>query len=110
MGAAAGVAITFFFVSESTERKISNSRRQTILQSSVFDVDLDDKKLTSSNSEYPDLTLAAEHTVASALHIQKKVVTEEVTFDPFLKLFYGEDGYRKRQRHGQASGSGVVIS
>jgi serine protease Do len=54
--------------------------------------------------------LAAEHTVASALHIQKKVVTEEVTFDPFLKLFYGEDGYRKRQRHGQASGSGVVIS
>ncbi|MFT6243708.1 MAG: S1-C subfamily serine protease [Salibacteraceae bacterium] len=54
--------------------------------------------------------MAAEHKVASAVHIQKKVVTEEVTFDPFLKLFYGEDGYRKRQRHAQASDSGVVIS
>jgi S1-C subfamily serine protease len=54
--------------------------------------------------------LAAEHTVASVVHIQTKFVTEELTFDPFLKLFYGEDGYRKRQRHGQASGSGVVIS
>jgi serine protease Do len=111
IGAAAGVAITFSLLANQQNEKFQIPEGQAILQSSVFDVGLDDdKKLISSNSEYPDLTLAAEHTVASVVHIQTKFVTEELTFDPFLKLFYGEDGYRKRQRHGQASGSGVVIS
>jgi serine protease Do len=111
IGAAAGVAITFSLLANQQNEQFQIPEGQAILQSSVFDVGLDDdKKLISSNSEYPDLTLAAEHTVASVVHIQTKFVTEELTFDPFLKLFYGEDGYRKRQRHGQASGSGVVIS
>ena len=111
VGAIAGVAITFSLLSNQPEHQVQKTEHTSVLQSSVFDVSYDDdKQLTANSTAYPDLTLAAEQTVESVVHIQTKFVTEEITFDPFLKLFYGEDGYRKRQRHGQASGSGVVIS
>ncbi|MEO9532021.1 MAG: trypsin-like peptidase domain-containing protein [Crocinitomicaceae bacterium] len=111
VGAITGVAITFSLLSNQPDQQVQKTEHTPVLQSSVFDVSYDDdKQLTANSTAYPDLTLAAEQTVESVVHIQTKFVTEEITFDPFLKLFYGEDGYRKRQRHGQASGSGVVIS
>lgn len=94
------------------ETLVITEQQTPVAQANVFDVSLDDDdplKASECNG-YTDLTVAAEKSVESVVHIQTHFVTEEVTFDPFLKLFYGEDGYRKRKRHGAASGSGVVIS
>jgi S1-C subfamily serine protease len=87
-------------------------QEEKMVEASIFDVNLDDDEpiLTAENGSYTNLTYAAEKTVESVVHIQTHFVKEEITFDPFLRLFYGEDGYRKRERHGEASGSGVVIS
>ena len=113
-GAIIGVALTMNMMQapEQTQFNQPSENLNNIQSSSIFDVALhdDDLKTTSTKSGNTDLTFAAEKTVESVVHIQTKFVTEEITFDPFLKLFYGEDGYRKRQRHGQASGSGVIIS
>ncbi|MFK7774876.1 MAG: hypothetical protein AB8F94_22235, partial [Saprospiraceae bacterium] len=59
---------------------------------------------------FSDLTYASEKTVKSVAHIQTHFVREEITYDPLMKLFYGQDAYKIRERHGQSSGSGVVIS
>lgn len=112
-GAVIGVALTMNMMQSSNQSQVQTPEGMNKVQSaSVFDVafDDDDIKATNSSAGNTDLTFAAEKTVESVVHIQTQFVTEEITFDPFLKLFYGEDGYRKRQRHGQASGSGVVIS
>ena len=112
-GAVIGVALTMNMMQSSNQTEVQTPEGMNNIQSaSVFDVafDDDDIKATNSSAGNTDLTFAAEKTVESVVHIQTQFVTEEITFDPFLKLFYGEDGYRKRQRHGQASGSGVVIS
>ena len=60
--------------------------------------------------ELPNLTYSAKKTVETVVYIKTHFVKEEITYDPYLKLFYGKDAYRKRERHGQASGSGVIIS
>jgi serine protease Do len=60
--------------------------------------------------ELPNLTYSANKTVETVVYIKTHFVKEEITYDPYLKLFYGKDAYRKRERHGQASGSGVIIS
>jgi len=60
--------------------------------------------------ELPNLTYSANKTVETVVYIKTHFVKEEITYDPYLKLFYGKDAYRKRDRHGQASGSGVIIS
>lgn len=74
----------------------------------------EDKYLASmvskSASNQIDLTMASEQTVKSVVHIQTHFVREKVIMDPFLKLFYGEESYKTQKQHGQASGSGVVIS
>ncbi|WP_084274351.1 S1C family serine protease [Crocinitomix catalasitica] len=59
---------------------------------------------------YANLTPASEKGVESVVHITTEFVREEITYDPFMKLFYGEDAYKTRQRKGRASGSGVVVS
>ena len=63
-----------------------------------------------ADNTYANLTYASEKTVKSVAHIQTHFVREEMTYDPFMKLFYGQEAYKKRERHGQSSGSGVVIS
>lgn len=111
IGAIIGVSATFSFIDQPVQ--VNQANQPTYDQASIFEVNLDDDddiKKTSDCSEYSDLTVAAEKTVESVVHIQTHFVTEEVTYDPFLKLFYGEDGYKKRKRHGEAAGSGVVIS
>lgn len=57
-----------------------------------------------------DLTEASTKSVEAVAHITTEFTTEEITYDPILRLFYGEDAYRKRKRHGMSSGSGVVIA
>jgi len=64
----------------------------------------------SNDSVLPDLTFSANKTVETVVYIKTHFVKEEITYDPYMKLFYGKDAYRKRERHGQASGSGVIIS
>lgn len=109
-GAIIGVLASQHLSSEPTSQLYPEET--SIVKSSVFSTSLEDDKIkpTAEGGNTIDLTYAAEKTVESVVHIKTHFVKEEITFDPFLKLFYGEDGYRKRQRHGEASGSGVIIS
>ncbi|MBL7897155.1 MAG: trypsin-like peptidase domain-containing protein [Crocinitomicaceae bacterium] len=68
------------------------------------------KELAAPQSNLPDLTFASEKTVETVVHIQTHFVREEVYYDPFMHFFYGENAYKIRERHGNSSGSGVVIS
>jgi serine protease Do len=90
----------------------STNTPQKLDKNVIQEVQLNDNKPinTSNIGGNVNLTFAAEKTVESVVHIQTHFVKEETTYDPFLRLFYGEDGYRKRERHGEASGSGVIIS
>lgn len=66
--------------------------------------------LNNDQQGYANLTPASEKGVQSVVHITTEFVREEITYDPFLQLFYGEDAYKIRKHRGMASGSGVVIS
>ncbi len=57
-----------------------------------------------------DLTAASASSVDAVVHVTNNFVTEQVTYDPWLRLFYGEDAYKVRQRRGIATGSGVIVS
>lgn len=59
---------------------------------------------------YANLTPASEKGVETVVHITTEFVREEITYDPFMKLFYGEEAYKTRKRYGMASGSGVIVS
>ncbi len=59
---------------------------------------------------FANLTPASEKGVETVVHITTEFVSEEVTYDPFMKLFYGEEAYRTQKRRGMASGSGVIVS
>lgn len=69
-----------------------------------------EKAASTPQGSYPDLTFASEKTVQTVVHIQTHFVREEVYYDPFMHFFYGENAYKIRERHGNSSGSGVVIS
>ena len=61
-------------------------------------------------SEYPDLTYAAENAVKAVVNIRATVAVESKTFprDPFFEFFgYPQGGM---QREAEAGGSGVIIS
>ena len=108
-GAILGVVITLNRIKPETV--VIPESAQVVQETNVQTVQLDDDKpFNTSLGNNVDLTFAAEQTVENVVHIHTHFVTEEITFDPFLRLFYGEDGYKKRERHGEASGSGVVIS
>lgn len=63
-----------------------------------------------ANEGFANLTPASEKGVQSVVHITTEFVREEITYDPFLQLFYGEDAYKIQKRKGMTSGSGVIIS
>ena len=107
IGAVIGVQVTLNQQNEFVNPQADNQIKQAEIHQVLQD---DDDPFKTASSDLPSLTSAAEKTVQSVVHIHTHFVKEEITFDPFLKLFYGEDGYRKRERHGEASGSGVVIS
>jgi Do/DeqQ family serine protease len=70
-------------------------------------------------SNLPDLTLAAENSVHSVVHIQVKM-EQEMGFEqdnPFYYFFFGPDqrgngpqGRKQQPQYAMASGSGVIIS
>lgn len=111
VGAIIGVTVTLNQI-QTTEEVKTPASAEVVDDVMTQTVQLNDNKPfnTANSNKNVDLTFAAEGTVESVVHIQTHFVREEVTFDPFLRLFYGEDGYRKRERHGEAAGSGVVIS
>lgn len=92
------------FNSKTTVESVSDSDRPSNFISTVA------LEKETISVELPDLTYSASKTVETVVYIQTNFVKEEITYDPYLKLFYGKDAYRKRERHGQASGSGVIIS
>ncbi len=59
---------------------------------------------------YANLTPASEKGVETVVHITTEFIHEEITYDPFMRLFYGEEAYKTRKRRGMASGSGVIVS
>lgn len=65
---------------------------------------------SAQSSNFANLTPASEKGVQSVVHIRTEFVREEITYDPFLQLFYGEDAYKIQKRRGMSSGSGVIIS
>ena len=94
--------------------RLTDSPSENINQASIISID----GATNSNNQQSnsiectniDLTSASEKSVEAVAHITTEFTTEEITYDPILRLFYGEDAYRKRERHGMSSGSGVVIA
>src|SRR5690606_26499920 len=94
IGAVLGVQITLQQIDET----VLIPENAQIIQEDVHTVQLrDDKPYNTSLNTSVDLTFAAANTIENVVHIQTHFVTEEITFDPFLRLFYGEDGYRKRE-------------
>jgi serine protease Do len=83
---------------------------ETKLGFNLLDYFKDDKPAEPIQQGLPDLTYASEKTVNTVVHIQTHFVREEVYLDPFMQLFYGENAYKIRERHGKSQGSGVVIS
>jgi len=57
-----------------------------------------------------DLTVGSDIAVESVVHVTNNFVTEQVVYDPWLRLFYGEEAYKIRERRGIATGSGVIVS
>lgn len=107
IGCLIGGAIIFSF----QENNIKESKLST---ASTIDLPVKPVSLnangTENSREFANLTPASEKGVESVVHITTEFVKEEITYDPFMRLFYGEDAYQTRKRRGMASGSGVVVS
>ncbi len=86
-------------------KNIVNSNVNTL----VKQVALEDKSQQNSN-HLTDLTYASNKAVNAVVHIQTHFVREQIIYDPILQMFYGKNAYKIKERHGQASGSGVIIS
>ena len=92
---------------------------QLIDTSQLNRIDLDPSNLfvhtTSMNSVLDassnNFVKASETTVNSVVHVTTKVVTTQFQRDPFFEFFYGPGaGGREFERHGQGSGSGVIVT
>ena len=68
-----------------------------------------------SLSDYPDFTYAAEHAVDAVVYVKVTIKPQQQQqpqyIDPFLRYFFGDDGfgYGGGNRERQGSGSGVII-
>ena len=85
-------------VTKSTENNDSPS--QTSGESGVT------KTINLSESEYPDLTYAAESAVPAVVYVGVTVTQQYQLDDPFYRFFFGNT---PQQREQQGSGSGVII-
>ncbi|MBS7317573.1 MAG: trypsin-like peptidase domain-containing protein [Bacteroidales bacterium] len=62
-----------------------------------------------TETDYPDLTYAAESAVDAVVYVEVKVVSQQRQIvDPFLEYFFGGGG-QPTQRESRGSGSGVII-
>ncbi len=101
-----GNQLSQYYTSETSRNSAFNKKNNVNTQ--VTPVNLKHEVLTQSS--HADLTYASEQTIKAVAHIQTHFVKEEMTYDPFMQLFYGREAYKIRERHGQSSGSGVVVS
>ncbi len=107
IGAIAGGFIVLSFAPEQTSvlTEQPQTEKTPVEAVALVDIKNEDEGVRDIN-----LTLASEKGAESVVYITTQFTREEITYDPFMKLFYGEDAYQKRQRHGMASGSGVIVS
>lgn len=62
-----------------------------------------------TETDYPDLTYAAESAVDAVVYVEVKVLSQQrQRVDPFLEYFFGGGG-QPMQRESRGSGSGVII-
>ena len=90
--------LAVYGVTKSTENNDSPS--QTSGESGVT------KTINLSESEYPDLTYAAESAVPAVVYVGVTVTQQYQLDDPFYRFFFGNT---PQQREQQGSGSGVII-
>ena len=65
------------------------------------------KTVNLAQSDYPDLTYAAEAAVDAVVYVEVTVTQQYQIADPFYRFFFG-DG-QPQTRETQGSGSGVII-
>ena len=107
IGCLIGAGVILSFQNNSGTQKIA--QQEIIAPTVVQPVSLTNNDF-QKKTNYANLTPASEKGVESVAHITTVFVKEEITYDPFMRLFYGEDAYQTRKRRGMASGSGVVVS
>ena len=106
-GAIGAIILTQFELQELTVIAV-DSTHDELPKPVVFHTSSTEQEV--ANEGFANLTPASEKGVQSVVHITTEFVREEITYDPFLQLFYGEDAYKIQKRKGMASGSGVIIS
>lgn len=65
------------------------------------------KTVNLAQSDYPDLTYAAEAAVEAVVYVEVTATQQYQMEDPFFRFFFGESAPQSRQVQG--SGSGVII-
>ena len=65
------------------------------------------KTVNLAQSDYPDLTYAAEAAVEAVVYVEVTATQQYQMDDPFFRFFFGESAPQSRQVQG--SGSGVII-
>lgn len=60
-----------------------------------------------AQSDYPDLTYAAETAVEAVVYVEVTVTQQYQMSDPFFRFFFGDETPQTREQQG--SGSGVII-
>ena len=65
------------------------------------------KTVNLAQSDYPDLTYAAEAAVEAVVYVEVTATQQYQMDDPFFRFFFGESVPQSRQVQG--SGSGVII-
>ncbi|MFT5823094.1 MAG: serine protease Do [Crocinitomix sp.] len=109
IGVIAGAFTVISFTNKPDEVKIS-STAIPLETTIVTPVSFTNNQNDNDCEAYADLTPASEKGVETVVHITTEFIREEIIYDPFLQLFYGDEAYKTQKRHGMASGSGVVVS
>jgi S1-C subfamily serine protease len=110
VGVLAGAFTVLSFTHQTQEEQAMATTNAIETPPLITPVALTNSQHDNDCDAYADLTPASEKGVETVVHITTEFVREEITYDPFMELFYGEEAYKTRKRHGMASGSGVVIS
>jgi serine protease Do len=109
IGVIAGAFTVLSFTNKQEEIKIAST--ETVLETPLISpVSFTNNQNDNDCDAYADLTPASEKGVETVVHITTEFIREEIIYDPFMQLFYGDEAYKTQKRRGMASGSGVVVS
>jgi S1-C subfamily serine protease len=109
-GTVLGAAVVMSVGSRSQNRNQDNVELQTAESTGIFQPVAEELTEETELQVGCDLTAASDIAVESVVHVSNNFVTEQVVYDPWLRLFYGEEAYKIRERRGVATGSGVIVS